>query len=600
MKRAKSNGHFDTCHCPGCMGDSGNSAPPPIDGGGVTPTPPLGKPFFSLPQIITQLSTSWGGAHEGTTRTWAGTTIFYSVATGPTSPNDFGGPKSEGYNAAMMTAYKAGMAVLAFELWDDLIAVNLTPTTATSGNIITMAYSGTTDDGGTYADPVVSGTGLARTITAQRIWLSTGWGTLDGDSDIQFSKYGFTTYLHEIGHTLGLSHSGTYDASDDEPITYAEHAEYAQDTRQNTLMSYFGGWTNSSGNGDVAGDGVWTFIKDGDRAWVGDLYSATPMVDDIAAIQAKYGADYSTRAGGTTYGFGATAGRDVYDFDVNTKPIFSIWDGGGIDTLDASGFAQNQLINLAPGAYSSIGALTGNIGIAYNCIIENAVGGSGNDILFGNGAMNTLRGGAGTDTLYGYDGADTLDGGAGADLMYGGKHGDTYDVDNSGDQIFETADGGTDLVYVAAAYYALGANVENATITTRAGATLYGNAAVNTLSGNLGVDALFGGEGNDTLYGYGSNDTLDGGLGADTLFGGINYDTFVFRRGEAGGDVLMDFNGNGAGAGDMIRFAGYGPGAYLTTPDATRYAVHTGDGAVVDIFTVRSGLPIHASDYYFV
>jgi hypothetical protein len=62
----------------------------------------------------------------------------------------------------------------------------------------------------------------------------------------------------------------------------------------------------------------------------------------------------------------------------------------------------------------------------------------------------------------------------------------------------------------------------------------------------------------------------------------------------------MDFNGNGAGAGDMIRFAGYGAGAYLTTPDGLRYAVHTGDGAVADIFTVRSGLPVHGSDYYFV
>jgi hypothetical protein len=163
MTRAKSNGHFDTCGCPGCIGDSGDSAPPPDDGGtGTTPAPP--KPYFWLPQIINQLSTSWGGTDEGTTRTWAGSPILYSIANGATSPNDFGGPESEGYDGAMMTAYKTGMAVLAFELWDDLIAVDLNRTTAVTANIITMAYSGTTNDDGTYATQVTSGTGAARTI----------------------------------------------------------------------------------------------------------------------------------------------------------------------------------------------------------------------------------------------------------------------------------------------------------------------------------------------------------------------------------------------------------------------------------------------------
>jgi Ca2+-binding RTX toxin-like protein len=603
MKRARHNGHFDTCCCSGCVGDSAISAPPPDDGGGgTTPAP---KPYYSRAQIIEQLTTSWGEAYEGTSWTWSGGTIRYSIANGVTSPNDFGGPESEGYDRAMMTAYKTEMAVLAFELWDDLIAVDMNRTTATSGNIITMAYSGTTNENGTYADPELSGTGDTWTFTADRIWLSTRWRTHDEDSDIQYSTYGFTTYLHEIGHALGLSHAGTYDASDDEPITYATHAEYAQDTRQNTIMSYFGGWTDSSGVTDTPADGVWSFIKDGDRALYADgstrdLYAATPMVDDIAAIQAKYGADTTTRDGATTYGFHATAGRDVYDFDVNLRPIFSIWDGGGIDTLDASGFSQNQVIHLVPGAYSSIGALLGNIGIAYNCIIENAVGGSGNDTMFGNGAGNRLTGGGGIDTIYGYDGFDWIDGGAGADRMHGGLLGDTFIVDDSGDQIFESAGGGTDLAYVGASYYVLGANVENATITRAAGTTLYGNGSANTIAGNLGVDHLSGGADNDTLYGYGSNDVLDGGLGADTLFGGGNYDTFVMKRGEANGDVLMDFNGNGGGAGDMIRFSGYGPGAYLSTFDGTLCAVRTADGAVADIFTVRSGIPIHGSDYYFV
>src|SRR5712671_1868759 len=98
----------------------------------------------------------------------------------------------------------------------------------------------------------------------------------------------------------------------------------------------------------------------------------------------------TTRTGDTVYGFHSTAGRAVFDFTINTNPILSIWDAGGNDTLDASGFGQNQVIDLTPGAYSSIGALTGNVGIAYNCIIENAVGGSGNDFIIGNSAGNSL------------------------------------------------------------------------------------------------------------------------------------------------------------------------------------------------------------------
>src|SRR6266498_5060718 len=101
MKHARHDGHLDTCCCPGCGGDNGDSAPLPDDGGSAT-TPPA-KPYFWEPQIINQLTTSWGGTAEGTTRTWAGSTILYSIATGATSPDDFGGPESEGYNAAMMT-----------------------------------------------------------------------------------------------------------------------------------------------------------------------------------------------------------------------------------------------------------------------------------------------------------------------------------------------------------------------------------------------------------------------------------------------------------------------------------------------------------------
>lgn len=180
-----------------------------------------------------------------------------------------------------------------------------------------------------------------------------------------------------------------------------------------------------------------------------------------------------------------------------------------------------------------------------------------------------------------------------------GQVNDTYVVDDAGDQIFEFFEGGTDLVQVRAITYALGPNVENASIATTAAAALTGNAAANLLTGNAGADTLSGGEGNDTLYGNGGNDLLDGGPGADTLYGGANSDTFVLKRGEANGDVLADFDRIGGAEGDMIRFVGYGRGAFLTTPDGAHYAVHTADGAVADIFTVRSAIPLHASDYYF-
>jgi Ca2+-binding RTX toxin-like protein len=44
-------------------------------------------------------------------------------------------------------------------------------------------------------------------------------------------------------------------------------------------------------------------------------------------------------------------------------------------------------------------------------LIENAIGGSGDDVITGNQAKNSLIGNSGNDTLYGLDGADTLDGG---------------------------------------------------------------------------------------------------------------------------------------------------------------------------------------------
>src|SRR5262245_46500877 len=151
------------------------------------------------------------------------------------------------------------------------------------------------------------------------------------------------------------------------------------------------------------------------------------MLYDIAAVQAIYGADFTTRSGNTVYGFNSNTGLDVYDFTRNTNPILTIWDGGGIDTLDLSGFSGTQRIDLNAGAYSDVGGyMTNNLAIAFGVTIENAVGGAGNDTITGNDADNLLIGGGGDDILLGGNGNDVLRGGMGADVLNGGSGFDQF------------------------------------------------------------------------------------------------------------------------------------------------------------------------------
>ena len=85
----------------------------------------------------------------------------------------------------------------------------------------------------------------------------------------------------------------------------------------------------------------------------------TPLLHDVYTIQQVYGADPTTRADDTTYGFNSTADRAVFDFTQNEHPYLTIYDAGGIDTIDLSGFEASVLIDLRDGQFSSAGQ--GNI-----------------------------------------------------------------------------------------------------------------------------------------------------------------------------------------------------------------------------------------------
>lgn len=106
----------------------------------------------------------------------------------------------------------------------------------------------------------------------------------------------------------------------------------------------------------------------------------------------------STRTGDTVYGFNSNTGRDFLTATAdNGKPVnFTVWDADGNDTLDFSGYSQQQMINLNDGAFSSVGGGTQNVAIARGAIIENAIGGSGRDVIIGNDQDNLLAGNAGS------------------------------------------------------------------------------------------------------------------------------------------------------------------------------------------------------------
>lgn len=435
------------------------------------------KPIFDHDQVIAQLD-------SGTMV--VGSTITFDFLTAQDAAGASGGEYAgfSPFSEAQMAAARESMA-----LWDDLIAptiveqggahADITLANTTTGPAQAWAYM-PSEDGN--PDTPQSSIWVA---TPEKQW-DNGW--------VSYGGYGRTTLVHEIGHSLGLSHPGDYDSAADkdgdgqpDPIWYANDAVYAQDTTQYTIMSYF----------PNASTGAQTF----EPSLLTTATAQTPLLHDILAIQSIYGADPTTRVGDTVYFANSTAGNAVYDLEHNPFPYLCVYDAGGIDTFDFSTSATGVFLDLRPGAFSSasqgylpyeeavaameayndvkpdgsyqvtwtpemyagwVGAIeaggaarvaadTGvagvtatmsrNISIAYNTVIENAVGGESRDYLVGNDVANMLKGNGGDDVLNGLGGDDELWGGAGADTF--------VFFDNSGRDTIRDFLSGTDKIDLA-------------------------------------------------------------------------------------------------------------------------------------------------------
>ena len=265
--------------------------------------------------------------------------------------------------------------------------------------------------------------------------------------------YSFRSSIHEIGHAIGLSHP--FDGTSFTGNTLST----SLDVMRNTVMSYtsfdrnravsFNTYADltAANNGTVLNNYDYQnldSISIGAGNYFGAssdaIYAATPMVYDIAT------ADHMYNSSGFT---GDTrTGPNTYKYADKVMAIHTIVDGGGTDTIDASAVTnanRSSTINLTPGSFSSIAVYTRaqqladvetaggataksnvesyfatldaladtgdaiytgqeNVAIAHYSLIENAIGGAGNDTITGNYANNRITGGGGNDTIDGGNG----------------------------------------------------------------------------------------------------------------------------------------------------------------------------------------------------
>ena len=195
---------------------------------------------------------------------------------------------------------------------------------------------------------------------------------------------GWALLLHELGHTLGLKHP--HDDGGTGRPTFSQLGDQALNVDWATIMSYNDSYS-------------WNLIA---------YDPATPMILDVLALQYLYGKNLATNA------------EDTFFSLVQTNYFSTIWDASGNDTVSASGSNINWTIALPSLTLSKLvdtktgfAAPTNDVALVNPQTlywlagdIENAQGGSGNDVITGNSANNLLNGGLGSDTLDGGTGLD--------------------------------------------------------------------------------------------------------------------------------------------------------------------------------------------------
>jgi Ca2+-binding RTX toxin-like protein len=309
-------------------------------------------------------------------------------------------------------------------------------------------------------------------------------------------------------------------------------------------------------------------------------------------------------------------GDDVFYVDDAGDVVVEAEDGGWDEvhltgsSLDLSGaYVETVSVSYAGGA-----TVIGGAGLNW---ID---GGSGNDWYEGRGGDDMLSSSFGDDHLDGGDGDDELDGGMGNDVMIGGAGDDIFHVQQDGDVVTESANGGIDTVILSLSTYTIPANVENVDARFASGdivitgnalnnfiimgfgpVSVYGGAGIDTVSyfsngavtidlanysfGGAasddylnGIENVTGSSHDDELRGNGSTNILDGGLGADLLVGRNGSDIYYIDN---AGDVVVEVAGGGNDEVRVTNLSSYTLTDYVEKLTSLTNATFTGTGNAI-------------------